>query len=88
MPCRDGKGPRQRMNLAGKGPQENAESCSHHGTGGHHGGERHMRSGCCCEPSRKLMPLEEIGGLESAARQLEEDLKDIRERIEKLRPTQ
>jgi len=43
---------------------------------------------CSCEAGKDLSPAEEMEDLESTARQLEEDLKNARERIEKLRSSQ
>ncbi len=40
------------------------------------------------EPFREPSPAEEMGYLEGIAGQLEQDLRSVRERIEKLRSTQ
>jgi len=46
------------------------------------------RSGLWYDPFRQPSPAEEMGYLEEMARQLEEDLKSIKEQIDKLRSTQ
>lgn len=94
MPCRDGTGPRGMKDRADGDSEETDESCECQGQRPGHGMERGLikglsrRSACCCEAGKDLSPAEEMDNLVSTARQLEEDLKDARERIEKLRSSQ
>jgi hypothetical protein len=88
MPCRDGTGPKWRKNRTEEKLFENEESCSCQGPRGHHGRRLQGESGCCCETNANLSPADEIEYLERTASQLENELKGIRERIEKLRSAQ
>ena len=62
--------------------------CRDRGTGFGRGFSRWAVAATWYEPFREPTPAEEMGYLEDVARQLEEDLKGIRERIDKLRSTQ
>ena len=62
--------------------------CRSRGTGFGRGFRRQAFAAPWYEPFREPTPAEEMGYLEDVARQLEEDLKGIRERIDKLRSTQ
>ena len=76
------------------GSEETDESCECQGQRPGHGIGRGLIRGlsrrpvCSCEAGKDLSPAEKMEDLESRARQLEEDLKDARERIEKLRSNQ
>jgi hypothetical protein len=86
MPCKDGTGPQWRKNGTDGSSEETDERCRCQGTRGRHGRRLQGKSDCCCEHRENLAPEEEMKELESAAIQLEEDLKRIRDRIEKLQP--
>ena len=84
MPCKDGTGPQWGKRRIDVDQVESAESCGCQGTRGSHGRRLQGKSDCCCEHRENLAPEEEMKELESAATQLEEDLKRVKERIEKL----
>jgi hypothetical protein len=84
MPCKDGTGPQWRKNRVDEDQVEGEKSCSCQGTRGHHGRVLQGKSDCCGEPRENLVPEDEMKELESTATQLEEDLKSVRVRIEKL----
>jgi|GEM_PF-2885353 len=76
------------------GSEETDKSCECQGQRPGHGMGRGLsrglsrRSVCCCEAGKDLSPAVEMEDLESTARQLEADLKGVRERIETLRSSQ
>jgi hypothetical protein len=79
MPCRDGTGPLWREKVVKDKQEDWGKYCGCWGARGHHG-RRFLENFDCCYEFRKNI-TQKMRELKSAANQLEEDLKSVREKL-------